>query len=61
MRIFWKKNVKIRIPVCLRRLETTTPEPRVVTPDYYHNFVKFVSSAKYVLLPSKENKITTIA
>jgi len=29
----------------------SAPDPRVVTPAFYYNFVEFVSIAKYVLLP----------
>jgi len=36
------------------------PRPRVITLVYYYYFVQFVSSAKYVLLPSKKNKIAAI-
>jgi len=32
------------------------PDLRVVTPAYYYNFVKFISSAKFGLLPLKKNK-----
>jgi len=36
------------------------PNPRVATPAYYWNFIKFVSSAKCILLLSKKHKITTV-
>jgi len=34
-----------RIPVGIRRLDTPPPNPRVVTPACYYNFVQFVSNA----------------
>jgi len=43
-------------PVGLRRLENPTPDLRVVTSAYYYNFVKFISSIKFGLLPSKKKK-----
>jgi len=51
---FYEKTVKVVSgsgtlppnPVCLRRLGAPLPDPRVVTPAYYYNFFKFVSSAK---------------
>jgi len=33
------------------------PDPRVITPTYYYNFVEFISNAKCVLLPSTKKKI----
>jgi len=64
---FWEKTVKIvsasgirpQTPVFLRRLGAPPPDPRVVTPAYYYNFVKFVSSAKCILFRSEKNQVTT--
>jgi len=58
---FLEKDVKNRLsfggrtPAGLRRLGAEPPDPRVVTPAYYYNFVKFISSTKCGLLPWKKN------
>jgi len=54
MLIFWKKNCKSRLSVGGSAHETPfasggwdlPPDPHVVTPAYYYNFVEIVSSAK---------------
>jgi len=38
-----------RTPICLRRLGAPPPDPRVVTPAYYYNFIEFVSNVKCIL------------
>jgi len=48
MRIFWKK--------CKKLLEASPPDPRVVTPAYYFNFVKFIFSTKCSLLSLNEGQ-----
>jgi len=35
------------------------PDPRVVTPVYYCNFVEFISSGKCILFRSKKKQVTT--
>jgi len=66
MHIFLEKDVKKslqrrgllpRTPVGLRRMGAPPPDPRVVTPAYCYNLVKFISSAKCGSLPSKKNKL----
>jgi len=52
MRIFWKKDAK----KSSQRRVLCPPDPRVVTSAYYYNFVKFISSAKWGILLSKQNK-----
>jgi len=59
---FLEKTVKNRLSV-----GAPPPNPRllpesvpVVTSAYYYSFVDFVLSLKCVLLPSKNNKITTV-
>jgi len=62
MRIFWEKTIKIVSasgdPPPNPRLPPAAPHPdsRVVTPSYYYNFVKFVSSAKCILFAQKRSK-----
>jgi len=64
MRIFWKKCKKLpqrrglspRNSVGLRRLGVPPPDPSVVTPAYYFNFVKFIFSAKCSLLSLNEEQ-----
>jgi len=46
-----------RTPVCLRR--PVAPNPRVVTPAYYYNFIEFDFSAKCILFRWKNNQLTT--
>jgi len=46
MRIFWNKSLK--------KLPQRGCRPRVITSAYYSKFVEFVSSAKFVLLPSEQ-------
>jgi len=64
-----KKNCKkspqcwglhLRTSVCLWRLGAEPPDPYVVTPVYYYNFLNFVSNAKCVFYPSKKDRITTV-
>jgi len=45
---------KSRTRVCLRRLGAPLPNPCVVIPTYYYNFVEFVSSIRYILFRSKK-------
>jgi len=67
MRIFWKNYKKLpkrrgrrlRTTICFRRLEAPPSDPRVVTPAYYYNSFEFISSTKYVSLPSEKNKRST--
>jgi len=57
-----KKIVKIvsaSFAVCLRRLGPPPPDPCVVTPPYYYNFVEFISCVKYILFRSKKNQVST--
>jgi len=60
VRIFGKNCTNRLSLACLWRLGAPAPDPRVVTSAYYYSFVEFISSTKCVLLPSKENKITTV-
>jgi len=62
---FLEKDVKNRLnvggkapetPVGLQRLGAPPPDPRDVTPVCYYIVVKFISSTKCGLLPSKKNK-----
>jgi len=56
MRIFLEKiSVKI-----VSVLGAPHPDLRILSPAYYYNFVEFDSGAKCILLPSKNNKITTV-
>jgi len=52
---FWNKNVKIT-----SSLRASPPGPHVITFAYYCKFVEFISCANCILLPSKDNKITTV-
>jgi len=45
--------------VGLQRLGDPHPDPHIVTPAYYYNFVKFIFSTKCVLLLSKKRTIFT--
>jgi len=40
-------------------LRSPPPDPRVVTPAYYYNFVKFISNTKFGLLPSKRTNFAS--
>jgi len=64
---FWEKNCKNRLsvggsapepPFASGGWELRPPDPRVVTPAYYYNFVELVSSAKCVLFRLKKNQVT---
>jgi len=57
MRNFWKKAKKSPLPPAAGGPPS---DPCVVTSVYNYSFVKFVSSAKCVLLPSEKNKISTV-
>jgi len=47
---YLKKTLKIvsASSVCFQRLVAPPSDPRFVIPTYYNNFIKFVSSAKFV-------------
>jgi len=67
MRIFLEKTIKssqrrgIRLPNprLLPEAEAPPPDPGVVTPVYYYNFVELVSSANCILFRSKKNQVPT--
>jgi len=50
------QRLRPQTPVCLRPMGDPPPDSHVVTPAYHYNFVKFISSTKVGLLPSKKNK-----
>jgi len=52
-----RRGLRPRIPSGFRRMETPPPDPRVIAPAYYDNFVKFLCSTKCVLLLSKKEQI----
>jgi len=62
MRIFLEKDVKNCLNVGAPPPNLRCPpaaggsDPSTVTPAYYYNFVEFISSAKFGLLPLKKNK-----
>jgi len=66
MHIFWNKNAKITSasgwnpPVCLWGLGALLPDSHVITPAYYCKSAEFISSTKWILLPSRKNKITAV-
>jgi len=70
MRFFWKKQKiasALRAPPSNTRLPPAAgdppPDPNVVTPAYYYNFIELVSNAKMRFItptPLKKNKITTV-
>jgi len=61
---FWRKTVKIasalgaspQTLVDLRRLGVPPPDPHVITPACYYNFLLSVSNDKCVLLQQKRTK-----
>jgi len=55
----FKQKFRPRTHVGFRRLEDPLPDPCVVTPAYYYNFVKFISSAKCGLLLRKRTNFAS--
>jgi len=45
--------LRLRTPVCLRRLEDPPPDPCVLAPTYYYSFVEFVFNVKCIFIPLK--------